>query len=451
MYRSTIFLVGVVCACAGQRSPAASEKPTQRDAAIERAEALTMRGQWDDARVLTEGALEEARRQGDTAGEAQLLLQRGRTLSNQVRHRGGDRAPAFADLGAALRMADASGDADAIAATTDALGMHRYTTWFSSQAPADLASADELFRKALAMRARRGESPALAGSYFHIGLVHQMRGEYSAAQREYERALEMSERVNDARILWDAARQLGYLAEVRKDWAASEALYLRSLEVREKLGPGPGLAAALLALAELRYMSDGDAERAIGMMTRARDTAEGTGSRAYVAISSAAIGRVHRDLGRYDEALRWFAAALATTDEMRSDESVPENYDHVALVHLLRGDAAAAVVAGERGLARRATPRLRAVVALARARAGQRMAPPVLDAKDPVVSARLALAAGDASSALASAVQGDDPDTLLLAARAVGPSGFDRAGAAAQAMSRSQGVRFAREAGSPAR
>jgi hypothetical protein len=33
---------------------------------------------------------------------------------------------------------------------------------------------------------------------------------------------------------------------------------------------------------------------------------------------------------------------------------------------------------------------------------------------------------------------GDDPDTLLLTVRAVGPSGFDRASAAAQAMSRAQ-------------
>jgi tetratricopeptide (TPR) repeat protein len=452
MYRSTLFFaaVALALACAGQPPPTASRDATQRESAADvrgRAAALTMRGRWDEARALVDRALEAARRRGDTAGEVQLLLQRGRTLSDQVRHRGGDRAPAFTDLQAALRKADASGDAEAIAATTDALGLHRYTRWFSSQDLADLAGAEELFRKALAMRVPRGDSSVLASSYFHVGLIHQMRGDYEAARLAFERTLEMSERLNDDRNLWDAARQLAYLAEVRHDWAASEALYRRSLEIREKLGVGPGVAAALVALAELRYMRDGNAEQALGMLTRARDTAASTGSRAYVAISSAAIGRVHRDRGQYDEALRWFAAALAAADEMRSNEDVPQNYDHVALVHLLRGDAAAAVVAGERGLARRSTPRLQAVVALARARAGQGAAPPALDANDPVVSARLALAAGDAAGALAAAVQGDDPDTLLLAARAVGPSGFDRASAAAQGMSRAQGLRFAREAG----
>jgi tetratricopeptide (TPR) repeat protein len=454
MCQSTLFFAAVALtlalACVGQRSRIASPHATQSESADDaegRAEALAMRGRWDEARALIDRALEAARRRGDTAGEVQLLLQRGRTLSNQARHRGGDRATAFTDLQAALRKADASGDAEAIAATTDALGMDRYTRWFSSQDPAELAGADELFRKALAMRAPRGDSSALASSYFHIGLVHQMQSEYEAARRAFERALEMSERLNDERILWDAARQLGYLAELRRDWVASEALYRRSLEVRERLGSGPGVAAALVALAELRYMRDGNAVEALGMLTRARDTAASTGSLAYVAISSAAIGRVHRDRGQYDEALRWFAAALAVADEMQSNEDVPQNYDHVALVHLLRGDAAAAVVAGERGLARRSTPRLQAVVALARARAGQGAAPPALDAKDPVVSARLALATGDAAGALAAAVQGDDPDTLLLAARAVGPSGFDRASAAARAMSRAQGLRFAREAG----
>src|SRR5207244_3501273 len=116
--------------------------------------------------------------------------------------------PALTDLQTALRAADASGDAEAIAAVTDALGMHRYTQWFGSQDPADLSGADELFQKALAMRAPRGDSPALARSYFHIGLVHQMRREDEPAQRALEHAREMSERLDDARLLWDVVRQL---------------------------------------------------------------------------------------------------------------------------------------------------------------------------------------------------------------------------------------------------
>ncbi len=439
-------------ACAGPRPPPASRDATQRapadDALAEadRAEALTLGGQWDDARALLDRALEAARHRGDAAGEAQLLLQRGRTLSNQVRHRGGDRAPALADLQAAQRKAEASGDPAAIAAVTDAIGMDRFTQWFASQAPTDLAAAEVLFRKALAMLGPRGDSSGLVSAYFHVGLIHQMSGDPEAARQAFERAREMSERLNDARLLWDVVRQLGYVAEVRRDWAAAEALYQRSLEVRETLGAGPGVAAALIALAELRYLRDGNAEAALDMLARARDTAARTGTRAYVAIASGAIGRVHRDRGQYDEALRWFAAAVAAADEMQSDEDVPQNYEHMALVHLLRGDAAAAVVAGERGVARRSTPRLQAVVALARARAHRAAPAPAIDAKDAVVSARLALAAGDAAGALAAAVQGDDPDTLLLAARAVGLDGLARARPAAEAMSHAQGLRFAREA-----
>jgi hypothetical protein len=66
------------------------------------------------------------------------------------------------------------------------------------------------------------------------------------------------------------------------------------------------------------------------------------------------------------------------------------------------------------------------------------------DTKDPVVVARLALSADKAGAALDAAVTGDDPDTLLLAARAVGPEAFDRAKTAAASMSRAQELRFER-------
>jgi hypothetical protein len=42
-------------------------------------------------------------------------------------------------------------------------------------------------------------------------------------------------------------------------------------------------------------------------------------------------------------------------------------------------------------------------------------------------------------------MRGDDPDTLLLAARAGGADDFDRAIAAAAKMSRAQELRFVRE------
>ncbi len=440
MYRFALCLASaaVAAACAGQRSLTAVEID-------HRVEQLTHNGQWDEATDLVARGLADARGRRDEAAEARLLLRRGRTLTDRVRHRGGDGAPALADLEAAHRKAEGAGDRVLIADSTDALGMHRFVHWFSTQDAADLAAAEKRFREAFAIRAATAESPELAESHFHLGLVHQMRGEDEAAREEFERAYAITERVHDLAVGWHAVRHLGYMAERRHAWAEAEDHYRRSLELRERLGGGPGLAAAQVTLAEARYAHDGNADRAMALLARAHDGAARVRSAAYVAISSGAIARVQRDHGQYDEALRDLADAIRAMDEIGSNEAVPESYEQMALVHLLRGDAVAALADAERGMARQSSPRLQSLHAIARARAGQPAPVATIDAKDPVVAARLALAAGDASAALDAALRGDDPDTLVLAMRAAGPTAFDRARAAAAKMSRAQELRFERE------
>jgi tetratricopeptide (TPR) repeat protein len=242
-----------------------------------------------------------------------------------------------------------------------------------------------------------------------------------------------------------ATRHLAFLAELRHDWDSAEALYRRSLTLRERFGPGPGVAAAIVALAELRYARGGDTREAIRELARARAIAADTGSAAYVAIAGAAIARVQRDANQLDAALATLAAALAAADAIHSDEDVPEMYEQRALIDLLAERPSAAVVDVDRAIARRSSPRLVALRALALARAGGATAGASEPADDPVVRARRALATGQPAPALEAALAGDDPDTLLLAARAVGGDALDRAARAAEAIAPAQGVRFARE------
>jgi tetratricopeptide (TPR) repeat protein len=242
-----------------------------------------------------------------------------------------------------------------------------------------------------------------------------------------------------------AARHLGYMAELRRDWPAAEAFYRRSLELRERVGSGPGLAAAQITLAELRYARDGNADHALDLLGRAYQGAAAIHSEMVVALASTAKSRVQRDQGRYDEATRELTEAIQAMDAIHSDQDVPENFEQIALIQLLQGQPAAAVSATERGIARRSSPRLAALRLLARVRTGQPVEHVAPGTDDPVVTARLALAAGQPAAALEAATRGDDPDTLLLAARALGPEGLDRAMRAAAAMSHAQQLRFARE------
>jgi tetratricopeptide (TPR) repeat protein len=450
MYRTALLVAAAALACGGSRPLTDDPSPSGPLTALaidQRAARLTLHGRWADAERLVDRGLAEARARGDRGGEARLILRRGRTLTERTRHSGGDPGPALGDLQAARRLADASGDRALLADTIDALGFHRFAHWFSSQDPADLAGSETLFREALALREPAGDSAGLSSSEFHVGLIHQMRGELPPAQQHFARSLAIAERVHDDACAAEATRHLGYLAQLRLDWPAAEQFYARSLELRERQGAGPVVAAAMVTLAELRYARDGDADRGLAMLGRARDTAAATGSIAYVSISGHAMARIHRDAGHSEAALRELAAAITAISSIHSDEDVPEMYDERALIELLRDRPAAAVAEIDRGLARRATPRLEALRALAASRVGPPAAPPPAAAPaapDAVVSARRALAAGQVTAALEAALTGDDPDTLLLAARA---AGGDRICTAARAptLSRAQALRFERE------
>jgi tetratricopeptide (TPR) repeat protein len=460
MYRSALLIITVVLAGCGSRSPspATAAAPIAANAAAtdsatdidRRAEALVHHGRWDDARQLVDRGLADARGRGDRAGEARLLLRRGRTLTDQARHRGGARDAGAADIEAAHRLGRASGDAALIAATIDALAFQRFTRWFATGDPAELAAAERGFREALAMRGPAGASAGLSQSEFHVGLIHQMRGEPDEARPRFERALAIAEQLHDDALMVHPARHIAYLAELRHDWDLAEAMYRRSLELTERAGSGPMIAAARVTLAESRYARDGAAQPALALLGSALAEAARVGTTAYVAISRAAIARVHRDLGESDAALRELAAAIAAVDSMHSSADVPEMYEQRALIELLRGRADAALADVDRGLARGASPRLHALRALALARAGRTAASPAAapgDAgKDAVVAARLALAAGDARAAFDAALTADDPDTLLLAARALGGDAACRA-SRAPSLPRAQALRFERECG----
>lgn len=421
----------------------------------QRAVQMRLHGEWDEAARMLDRGIAEARARGDAGGEARLLLRRAQNRSEQARHQGGDRSTVRADLEAAHHKAEALHDPALTAECVDALAMDVYYHWFGSQDPAELAAAERGFRDALALREPLGDSPGLSASYFHIGLVHQMRGEQALAQRAFDQAYAIARRVDDPEYMSHASRHLAYLAELRKNGAAAAALYQQSLTLRERLGGGPGVPAAQVALAELRYAFDGDIARARALLATAREGAARAHSPVYVAISAIALAKVERDAGRFDEALQALAAAVTAMAPTGSDENVVEAHELTALIELLRAQPAAAATAAQRALAVRPSPRLTALLALAGA-ASDGPAPAGAapgnaggnasdaPADDPVAQARQLLARGDAVAALEAAARGDDPDTLLLAARRAGPASHAQAQTAAAGLSRAQAMRFAR-------
>src|SRR5262249_46346213 len=202
-------LAFVCCACAhiGQRS--------DLDAACDAARKERIAGRWDDAIAHLQPALEEARRRGRTDAEARLLVELGQSQAERAMRRGQDSAPALATFERARLVATGLSDRKSLAAAIDGAGMVYYWQTLLSMHN-DWDDAMSRFRDALALR---DDARDRAASEFHIGLVHQMRGETQDAAQSFARAQKLAEKANDPIELSATLRHQADLAYKQGDLA----------------------------------------------------------------------------------------------------------------------------------------------------------------------------------------------------------------------------------------
>jgi tetratricopeptide (TPR) repeat protein len=136
-----------------------------------------------------------------------------------------------------------------------------------------------LFERAVEHYGRLGDTRGEAEASFWVGTFHQVvRGDSGAALPALERSYALAAQVGDKLTLSYAARHLGFaaMADGRVDVARDR--FEESLRLRREIAFMPGVAAALLALAELSAQS-GDQSQARVLLEEAATVAEASGAR----------------------------------------------------------------------------------------------------------------------------------------------------------------------------
>jgi tetratricopeptide (TPR) repeat protein len=139
----------------------------------------------------------------------------------------------------------------------------------------------ELFERAATLYRGVGDLRGEAESLFWLGTYEQVvRGDHDAALAPFQRAYDLAAEIDDKLTLSYVVRHLGFVDQAAGDLAAARGRLEESVALRREVGFLPGVAAGLLALAELAAQ-DGrpdDARRLLDeATTAARDSgAEGT-------------------------------------------------------------------------------------------------------------------------------------------------------------------------------
>jgi tetratricopeptide (TPR) repeat protein len=130
------------------------------------------------------------------------------------------------------------------------------------------------FQRAVELFRRLGDVRGEAESLFWVGAYHQVvHGNTRAAVPFLERAYQLSALAGDKLTLSYAVRHLGYAEMAAGRLAAARERFEESVRLRRQVGFQPGVAAGLLALAELSAI-EGTPDRAVALLDEAAAIAE---------------------------------------------------------------------------------------------------------------------------------------------------------------------------------
>lgn len=252
----------------------------------------------------------QARYANDTALEYYQRLASLRT--------GVDRAAALRGIGQVLELTGAWEEARA--AYVEAISLTErdpsLRAWCETQL-ADVARRQGQFEEAASCLDRAAEGFAAIdeesgrAQVFHLrGTLAAQQGLYAQARESYETSLALRPEGSDDRARAATLSNLGVVAEYEGDLVGARRYHERSLALREKLGDLWAIAVSRTGLGMISMLEHRPQE-ARAEFEEAMRLNQTVGDAWMVAISHNNLGNADRDLARYDEALRHYAAAGA--------------------------------------------------------------------------------------------------------------------------------------------
>jgi CHAT domain-containing protein len=275
------------------------------------------------ARAEAEGALVEARRDGDDLAAVQAERALG-----MVARAGQDVVAAAAHLGRAIRLAERAGAVElaAHARVSRALALAYAGRVAAAHADLDHAAAvlqggdlarvelqragvlqlqgrldeaDERFGRALPLLSRAGDQEALAVLYNNRGLLRSRRGQLARAEVDLRQAVALHRQLDQATAAAEVGQNLGLVAALRGDMVAA----LAAFDEADRLVDGTGVVDAVGLLDRSEALLSGRLlAEARAVAERALEEQERRNLSAYLADARLVLARIALCQGRYAEA-----------------------------------------------------------------------------------------------------------------------------------------------------
>ncbi len=330
--RWTCCLIGCAMLAAPLRAAAPSVTDIEqslRDAPTVRRSALLLAlsqalGSVDAERALT--AAREAR-QGATTARDELLADARISTLQRLR---GDYADAFLTVQVALERATELGDDFA---RTELLLASARSHWSLGDLPATMAAHQQL----IALAGKIGRRELVARGHLGLSVVYGELKDRAKAREEEETSLRIAREIGDREIESDALNNLGNNHRHLGELEDARRCHEQALAIRTEIGQRRGVGDSHINLSEVARVSR-DFQLAVDHAARALAIYEQIGLPRYVANAHLQIASALRDAGKHDEALARLRTGMAIAEALRTPGLLVNYHREFAAVAVARGD-----------------------------------------------------------------------------------------------------------------
>jgi tetratricopeptide (TPR) repeat protein len=167
----------------------------------------------------------------------------------------------------------------------------------------DFNKAEEMYKKALEIAEKISDKGIIASVYNNLGNIYRTRGDLREAEVMYDKTLEVSKKRGDKEKIAGTYVNLGIVYQARGELVKAEEMHNMALEIAEKLDDKEKIAAIYGNLGNI-FQTRGDLVKAEQMYKETQEIAEKIGAKETMAGALGGLGNIYQICGKLDKAQR---------------------------------------------------------------------------------------------------------------------------------------------------
>jgi len=288
-------------------------------------EILMHQGQFKEAQMELESALEEAASKGLRAEKASLL----RLLAKlHIHHSDWEKAwlTGNESLTITQELKDLSGEAETLGVLISAL-----------QPQAKFDEALPLFDRVLEISRRLDDQEKIADALKNMGILYSRKGDYSRALDLYNESLELATASENLSLQAACLSNIGNVNYFKGDLDSALRFYGKAMAINDRLGDKAGTARQGLNMG-LVQLQRGNHREGLELLNVSSTFFEALGDKANFALTLTNISQLRLTLGDAQEALKSAEQALSLAQEINHPLAESAAHHRLGAIHIYQQD-----------------------------------------------------------------------------------------------------------------